>query len=126
MIAKVERVVPDTVIEAASVIPYGVGEPEQKNFSGEDLSKFRDAIHRERKLKILYRKPGSEASERIVWPIAIGYFSTGRILVGWCETSTGFRHFRTDRILNCDQLEHRSPRRRSALLREWETKNASR
>jgi predicted DNA-binding transcriptional regulator YafY len=49
----------------------------------------------------------------------MGYFEEARVLVGWCETRKGFRHFRTDRILQLVELGQRYPRRRHVLLREW-------
>ncbi len=119
MIAKVERVVPEIILEATSAIPYGIGDPAADAIADEDLSKLREAIQRERKLSIRYRKLDSEISERIIWPIAIGYFSSGRVLVRWCENSSGFRHFRTDRILAQERMQDRIPKRRSVLLKEW-------
>ena len=119
MIAKVERVVPETALEAASAIPYGVGNPAADAIADEDLGELRDAIRRERKLSIRYQKLDSEVSERIIWPIAIGYFPNGRILAGWCENSNSFRHFRTDRILVLERMQDRMPKRRSDLIKEW-------
>lgn len=119
MIAKVERVVPETILEAAAAIPYGVGEPAEETLMNEDLGDLRQAIRHERKVKIKYQKPDSETSERIIWPIAIGYFPSGRVLVGWCEASKGFRHFRTDRIRSRVPLQDGFPRRRLDLYREW-------
>lgn len=119
MIAKVGRVVPEAALEAASAIPYGVGDPGADAIIDEDLSDLREAIRRERKLSIRYQKLDSEISERIIWPIAIGYFPNGKVLVGWCENSNGFRHFRTDRILAQVRMQDRVPKRRNDLLREW-------
>jgi predicted DNA-binding transcriptional regulator YafY len=126
MIAKVERVVPETVLEAAAAMPHGVGEPAEETFNGEDLSDLRAAIKQERKLKMIYQKPGGDPAERIIWPIAIGYFPTGRVLVGWCETSKGFRHFRTDRIRSRTQMADGFPKRRSDLYREWQLGQSTR
>lgn len=126
MIAKVERVVPETVLEAAAAIPYGVGDPASETFSGEDLADLREAIRRERKLKIEYQKPDSVPSERIIWPIAIGYFPSSRVLVAWCEASEGFRHFRTDRILSREQMKDGFPRRRNDLYKEWQNGQSTR
>lgn len=119
LVAKVERVVPEMTLDAALAIPFGIGDPTSDKFADEDLSDLRDAIRRERKLQISYQKPDSEISERIIWPIAIGYFPSGRVLVGWCENSNGFRHFRTDRILVRARLQDRVPKRRADLLKEW-------
>ncbi len=58
-------------------------------------------------------------SERIVWPFALAFFDTVRILLSWCELRQGFRHFRTDRIADADLLDARYPKRRQALLKDW-------
>lgn len=126
MIAKVERVVPETILEAAAAIPYGVGEPAEETHPNEDLGDLRQAIRHERKVKIRYQKPDRETSERIIWPIAIGYFPSGRVLVGWCEARKGFRHFRTDRIRSRAQLQDGFPRRRNDLYREWQNGQSTR
>lgn len=126
IIAKVKRVVPETVLEAVAAIPNGVGNPAEETFTGEDLGDLREAIRRERKLKIRYKNPAGVASERIIWPIAIGYFPNSRVLVGWCEVSEGFRHFRTDRIQFRVQLQDGFPRRRSDLYIEWQNGQSTR
>lgn len=84
-----------------------------------DLALLRKAIRAERKLGLAYRDGTGLASERIIWPFALAFFDSVRVLVGWCELRQGFRHFRTDRIASATPLETRYPRRRQALLKEW-------
>jgi len=87
-----------------------------------ELSLIRAAIRRERKLAIVYRDEQGAETARTVWPFALGFFERVRMLVAWCELRGDFRHFRTDRIVTLRALETRYPRRRSALLREWQVK----
>ena len=35
---------------------------------------------------------------QIVWPVAIAYYETVRLLAAWCELREDFRHFRTDHM----------------------------
>jgi predicted DNA-binding transcriptional regulator YafY len=56
---------------------------------------------------------------RKIWPIAVGYLETVRMLVGWCELRKDFRHFRTDRVIAADFLDERTPERPSALRTRW-------
>jgi predicted DNA-binding transcriptional regulator YafY len=84
-----------------------------------DLALLRRAIRTERKLALAYRDGTGVASERIIWPFALAFFDSVRVLVGWCELRQGFRHFRTDRIASATALGARYPRRRQALLKEW-------
>ena len=56
---------------------------------------------------------------RTIWPIAVGYYDTTRIIAGWCELRQDFRHFRTDRVLGADFLPERYPGRKLLLRAEW-------
>ncbi|TIS83313.1 MAG: WYL domain-containing protein, partial [Mesorhizobium sp.] len=59
------------------------------------------------------------ASERMVWPFALGFFDKVRVMVAWCELRQDFRHFRADRMADLTATEIRYPRRRQAMLKEW-------
>jgi predicted DNA-binding transcriptional regulator YafY len=83
------------------------------------LERLRDAIRRQRKLAIVYRDAAGAQSARVVWPIALAYPEGVRLLVAWCETRTGFRNFRVDRIVEGAVAEERYPRNRRALLKDW-------
>lgn len=84
-----------------------------------DPALLRKAIRTERKLALRYRDGAGAASERIVWPFALAFFDSVRVLLGWCELRQGFRHFRTDRIVSATPIEARYPKRRQALLKAW-------
>lgn len=85
----------------------------------EALASIRLAIRRERKLRLDYRDAAGEASQRVVWPFALGFFERTRMVAAWCERRAGYRHFRLDRIVALHTLEERYPRRRQELLRAW-------
>lgn len=114
--AKIEAVLPKAVRDGAGDLPLRVGPPPRTT---EDLSELRDAIRDERKLAIVYRDADGAKSHRTIWPFAIGYFTEGRILVGWCESRKGYRHFRTDRLLAITSLDERYPRSRRSMFHEW-------
>ena len=84
-----------------------------------DLGIIRRAIRAERKLSISYRDAEARASERVIWPFALGYFERVRVVAAWCEQRQAFRHFRTDRIAALVTQDARYPRRRPALLKAW-------
>lgn len=84
-----------------------------------DLAVLRAAIRRERKLRLSYADGAGNLTERIVWPVALGYFEETRMLVAWCEWRQGYRHFRTDRMRALSLLDQRYPQRRAALLKAW-------
>lgn len=87
---------------------------------GGDLDTLRRAIRAERKLRIAYTDAEGRATERVVWPFAIDFLHAARILDAWCETRQDFRHFRVDRIASAEILPERMPKRRAALLAEWQ------
>jgi predicted DNA-binding transcriptional regulator YafY len=84
-----------------------------------DLAQVRVAIHAGRKLRLRYGDVGGAVTERIVWPIAIGYLDYARMLVAWCELRRDFRHFRADRVQEAVFLEDRFPERSAVLRARW-------
>ncbi|OEO31265.1 DNA-binding protein [Devosia insulae DS-56] len=117
-LSKITAVLPDELRDSVdgSNLLVGGGEviPAQV-----DLSAIRLAIREQRKLVIAYRNAGGTATERTIWPFAIGFFDRVRVVIGWCELRTDYRHFRLDRIDRMEMLAERYPRRRAAMLKEW-------
>lgn len=109
---------PDDLREDLDASTLLVG-PSAQAVEGIDLGLVRQAIRSERKLGFLYRDAGGAASERVVWPFALGFFDKVRVVVAWCETRQDFRHFRADRIAELKAIDTRYPRRRQALLKDW-------
>ena len=87
-----------------------------------DLSAVRAAIHAGRKIALDYRDKDNRASQRIVWPILLGYFETTRLICAWCETRKDFRSFRADRILGATFMAERYPERPTVLRAKWRKK----
>ena len=83
------------------------------------LPVVRQALASERKLAFAYSDKQGRASNRIVWPVAVGFLDQVRMLAAWCETRAAFRHFRLDRMAAVSALEERPPKPRRTLLREW-------
>ncbi len=118
-LSKISAVLPPDLrheLESSALL-VGPGEP----VSGPEpvLSKLRLCMRNELKLALQYLDLKGEASERIVWPFALGYFDSVRVLVAWCELRQAIRNFRVDRIANPEVLDARYPRSRQALLAEW-------
>ncbi|MBD8514630.1 YafY family transcriptional regulator [Photobacterium sp. CAU 1568] len=119
-LAKVTAVLPADLVQGANEVPLRVGPPGE--LATEDLTLFRKAIRRERKLAIRYRAADGQESSRVIWPFAIGYFAQGRILAAWCEQRQDFRHFRTEWVVDPMMMDQAYPRRRHVLFREWREK----
>jgi len=85
-----------------------------------DFQQVRTWIRRRGKINIDYEDLSDKMTTRTIWPIAIAYFETSRLIVGWCELRTNFRHFRADRIRRAEFLEDVFPARVRDLRAAWE------
>jgi predicted DNA-binding transcriptional regulator YafY len=84
-----------------------------------DMRLLRDAIRRDRKLKLCYRDGAGSLTERIILPLALFYYIDGVILATFCELRQDFRHFRHDRIESCKPMDAFFSDRASRLRSEW-------
>jgi predicted DNA-binding transcriptional regulator YafY len=117
-LAKIHAVLPSQLrheLESNALLVPAAGAPGPEAL----LASIRRAIRSERKLRLAYRDAQGEASERVVWPFALGFFEQTRMVAAWCERRVGYRHFRVDRIVAMDVLHERYPRQRQQLLKEW-------
>lgn len=85
-----------------------------------ELPRIRDAIRRQRKIRISYADAEGAQSERTIWPIALAFFDRSRVVVSWCELRNDFRHFRADRIIRLTVEAASYPQRRAALMKQWQ------
>jgi len=119
LIAKIGVAVPErlrpVLLEPASnsIAPWSPA------VDGLDIAQVRAWIHAGRKIRLRYEDEHGRRSERVVWPVTIGYREAVRILACWCELRQDFRAFRTDRVLDAEFLEDRYPERRSVLRARW-------
>jgi len=81
-----------------------------------ELDCLRGAIRAQRRLEIVYVDATGHRSQRVVWPVQIGFMDSARVLGAWCELRGAFRTFRTDRILSV-VVGSRYPARRAELIR---------
>lgn len=118
LLAKIEVVVPERlrahVLEPATSIA-----PVVPAFEVVNSSSLRNAIRRHRKITLVYEDGSGGRTARVVWPILLGYRDAGRILAAWCELRSGFRYFRTDRMISADTIEQRIPENALALRTRW-------
>lgn len=84
-----------------------------------DLRLLRRAIREERKLELRYRDGVGNLTQRIVCPLAIIYYIDGILLAGFCELRQDFRHFRHDRIEECEPLDAQFEGQSAALRKMW-------
>jgi predicted DNA-binding transcriptional regulator YafY len=119
LIAKIGAVVPERlrpyVFEPATETPPA----RSLAADGLDMTLLRAQIHAGRKMALRYRDEQGRDSERIVWPVTVGYMETVRHLIAWCELRHDFRSFRTDRVIAAGFLDERYPERPGVLRAKW-------
>lgn len=84
-----------------------------------DLSQVREAIRGRNKIRISYQSLPGEITERVIWPVAVAFYSGSTLVSAWCETREDFRHFRTDRIQTYQVLDEQYSGGNGRLLAEW-------
>lgn len=119
LVAKIAAVVPERLRPfiaepTTSIAPRRADEPR-----GIDLAPVRTAIRSGCKMRIAYRDEAGRLSERVIWPVIVGWFDTKQVVAAWCELREDFRHFRTDRIEAAEFLDERHGQRRTDLKARW-------
>src|SRR5262249_9724198 len=84
-----------------------------------DVTRVRASIHAQTKIALAYGDEQNRETRRTIWPIAVSYWDTTRVIVAWCELRQAFRSFRTDRVRAADFLPDRYPIPRSRLTAQW-------
>jgi predicted DNA-binding transcriptional regulator YafY len=119
LIAKIAVTVPENlrplILDAGARTPPGWKIPPD----GLDVAQARAWIRSGRKIALAYRDSEDRRTERVVWPIVIGYLDAVRTLIGWCELRRDFRNFRIDRVADATFLDERFPGRPAALRAGW-------
>lgn len=118
-LAKISAVLPDNLQHELDSTTLLVGPRHIDDTEVVDMAAIRTAIRQEQKAVLHYQDAAGVRSSRIVWPFALGFFPTTRVLIAWCEKQNDFRHFSTHKILSFEAIELRYPQHRSALLKQW-------
>lgn len=119
--AKISSMLPASVQVAAFDEPLAMPGPVGEQTEGPvPVSAIRWAIRSQSKLKIAYADAQGDHSDRIIWPISVGFMESARIVGAWCELRHDFRTFRIDRIISVAECGHYTERR-AKLLRRMHT-----
>ncbi len=119
LIAKITSVVPERLrpfiaAPAIGTRPSGFHIPDSI-----DLAQVRTWIREGRKIRLHYSDERGERTDRIVWPVILGFLDDVRMLAAWCELRQDFRHFRTDRIATAEFLDDHYAGRPNVLRQRW-------
>ena len=82
------------------------------------LPLIRQALRENRQLQMDYADAQGQDTRRTIWPVALGYLQSTRLLAAWCTLRADFRHFRTDRFRHA-WLGDPCPRPRRQLEAAW-------
>lgn len=126
LIAKITSVTPETLRAFIATPSIGTPTGPMQDSDCIDLTRTRTCIHDGRKIRIDYRDEQGRTSQRVVWPVIVGFMENVRMLAAWCELREDFRHFRTDRILAAEFLTDRHGVRPSTLRQRWKRDMAQR
>jgi len=119
LIAKIGAVIPEN-LRPLVVEPATRASPNwRQERDAIDMAEVRRAIRGGYKVTVLYRDEQERESRRTVWPFAVGYFETTRLIIAWCELRQDFRSFRTDRVSSAEFGEERYPDRPASLRARW-------
>jgi predicted DNA-binding transcriptional regulator YafY len=119
LVAKIGAVVPAHLRPLA--LDSSLVSPNWKRIESDavDMARVRSAIHAQTKIMLGYRDESARETRRTIWPFAVSYWDTVRVVVAWCELRRGFRSFRTDRVVSADFLLERYPIPRTRLTAQW-------
>ena len=109
ILAKVDAVLPERLRPQLNSQRLVVPDVHMSESATHMLGEVRDAINRRMRVFVEYRDADSEASERIVWPLALAYWGKSWTLGAWCELRQDFRNFRVDRIAATRSLRSMFP-----------------
>lgn len=118
-LAKIAAILPSDLREEWEDVPLLVGPGAAFEDLDELLSQLRLSIRNRNKLRLRYRSTKDETTERTVWPLALSYFDSSRLLVAWCEMRVDYRVFRCDRIASATMLGETYTESRASLLARW-------
>jgi predicted DNA-binding transcriptional regulator YafY len=87
------------------------------------LASLRRAMRAEKQVRLDYRDLDGRVSQRVIYPVAMGYYDDRQMLVAWCTLRTDYRRFRLDGMVEVAVLEENLPEPRRTLFHRWRTAN---
>jgi len=118
LLAKIEAVVPER-LRGPFLEPATSVAPASPTAEAVSSAELRAAIRSRRKVEIGYADADGRVTERVVWPVLLGYRDAGRILAAWCELRGDFRYFRIERMRFARPLDAVVPARPALLRARW-------
>lgn len=119
VLAKVAAVLPPPLAQAlersALLVPSRAAD---EAAFGPNMAVLRRGVRDRASLRIGYVDAAGTVTDRVVWPLALLFYSHVTLLGAWCELRKDHRFFRTDRINGLEATGNRFDARNGALLDE--------
>ena len=119
LISKIAAAVPDRLRPYVLEPATGAAPAWKPQTDRIDVAQVRAWIHAGRKIRLDYSDEAGAVSNRVIWPVTVGYRETIRMIIAWCELREAFRSFRTDRVVGAQFLEDRHGQRPAILRAKW-------
>lgn len=87
------------------------------------LADIRRAMREERQIQLGYRDKQGQVTERMVYPVALGYFENHQSLVAFCSMRQDYRTFRVDGMQSVVVTSDALPEPRRTLFHRWRSAN---
>lgn len=126
ILAKVDAVLPDRLRPQLNSQRLVVPDVRMSEQTTRMLGDVRDAINQRMRVFLEYSDADSDATERIVWPLALAYWGARWTLGAWCELRQDFRNFRIDRIAAVRGLRSTFPDEPGKRLEDYFASSAAR
>ena len=120
LIAKIEASIPDHLRPFLAHPAVAPQQPLGPSPDDKLAISLRNSVRNGRKIRLVYGAEDGKTTDRVVWPVTLGYSETHRLLIAWCELRQGFRHFRCDRILSAEILDVSIGLPAGELRRRWQ------
>lgn len=119
VLAKVKAAMPDNLQLKMDNVPLYAPPLYETDNGIVDLAAANHCIRNQLKVDTDYRDGMGAVSKRIIWPVAVAFFSASTLLSAWCEMRGAFRHFRIDRFTRFDVLDEKYDGGNGRLLNDW-------
>jgi predicted DNA-binding transcriptional regulator YafY len=106
-LSKILAVLPPSARAAADALAVYAPPVGPDDATRQRLETLRVATENRHLLRIAYRDAGDRQSKRTVRPLGCFYWGAVWTLAAWCDTRSGFRSFRIDRIEHVEVLATR-------------------
>ena len=119
LIDKVEAVVPRHLAPLLAQMQLHAPRYLVSSDEKQRLQECREALAKRTKIRLAYKDLKGQASQRIVWPLAVAFWGRHWTLAAWCEMREDFRAFRLDGVTQLECLADVYPEQPGRQLQDF-------